>query len=84
MKSQDIIKHISTFMREHYRALEPAELKEEATRLRNNQRKQAAGRICEQTLKEREEGFKNIEKYYEEKRLWDRIVGPHRFYAKPR
>ena len=69
------LEKIAKILKENYRALKPSELKEDAQKLTNLLEKQATGRVFEQSSDEREESFKKIEKYYEEKRLWNRIVG---------
>ena len=69
------LEQIAKFLKENYTALKPSELKEEAKRLTDRLEKQAAGRVSEQSPDERADSFKKIEKYYEEKRLWYRIVG---------
>jgi hypothetical protein len=50
------------------------ELRKEAERLRRLTEQQAAGRVCEQSREERDAAYKNIERYYNEKKEFDAII----------
>jgi hypothetical protein len=72
------LEQIARFTRDHYKPLEPSELKEEAKRLTHNLEKEAAGRVCEQSRSDWEDSYKRIDQYYAEKRAFEEIVNAPR------
>lgn len=71
-----VFEMIARYVREHYEPASIAELEAEAKFLADQLRKQAAGRVCEYSRAERETANDNLKKYYEEKKLFYKIVGP--------
>jgi hypothetical protein len=63
-------------MKEHYKPLEPEQLKAEAERLQEQLNKKAAGRVCEQTREEWDAAYARIEAYYKEKKEWNKLFQP--------
>jgi hypothetical protein len=67
---------IRIYMEENYAPLEPERLKAEAERLQKLLSKQAAGRVCEQTREEWEDGYARIAAHYKDKKEWDKLFQP--------
>jgi len=54
------------------------DIEQEAERLAEQSRKQAAGRVCWQSREEWEAGYKRIEEYYKEKREFEAVLNAPR------
>lgn len=70
---------IDIYMKEHYKSLEPEQLKAEAERLQKHLSKKAAGRICWQSREDhedREASYANIDRYYKDKKEWNKLFQP--------
>ena len=73
----DVFESITQFMREHYEPKSSAELEEEAKYMKNQLRKQAAGRvICGSSDEEAETLIEQIKKEYEANKEFYRIERP--------